>query len=148
MTLETAKRIKMGNIQGQGIKTIEQLQLLNKEAEAVLRGGMTICENKDDGSRKYTWIKVFPTKTDDESSIQLAIKDHQGKRLSQQETRHKKEEIKPIVATAERPKPEIKNSVLNNEAMVSGDNNLSRTVDYLKRKFDEFVKIMDDFVEE
>jgi hypothetical protein len=40
---------------------------------------MTICEKKADGSRKYVWVKVKPTLTDDESSIDVAL-ENQGKR--------------------------------------------------------------------
>ena len=58
MTLETAKQI-----------VNEQGEYADKEALAIIRGGMTICENKADGSRKYNWIKVFPTNKDGESSI-------------------------------------------------------------------------------
>ena len=73
MTLETAKRIKNGgNVQGQDIRTYEKFELLNKEADAILRGGMYICEEQENGNRKYIWIKVIPTKTDEESSIELA----------------------------------------------------------------------------
>ena len=68
MTLETAKRI----VQEHG-------ELASKEALAVVRGGMTICEKKADGSRKYVWVKVKPTLTDDESSIDVAL-ENQGKR--------------------------------------------------------------------
>ena len=53
MTLETAKRIVR-----------EQGEDSNKEARAVVRGGMTICEKNVDGSRKYIWVKIMPTKTD------------------------------------------------------------------------------------
>ena len=67
MTLETAKRL------------VEEGHP-NKEAEAVVRGGMTICENKEDGSRKYHWINVMPTMADEESSIDLAMKDYRKKR--------------------------------------------------------------------
>lgn len=62
MTLETAKRI----VQEHG-------ESASKEALAVVRGGMTICEKKADGSRKYVWVKVKPTMTDDESSIDVAL---------------------------------------------------------------------------
>ena len=62
MTLETAKRIVR-----------EQGEDSNKEARAVVRGGMTICEKNVDGSRKYVWVKVKPTMTDDESSIDVAL---------------------------------------------------------------------------
>ena len=57
MTFETANRI-----------IHEQGEYANKEAQAVVRGGMTICELTADGRRTYPWIKVLPTKTDAESS--------------------------------------------------------------------------------
>ena len=63
MTLETAKRI----VQEKG-------EMADKEALAIVRGGMNICETKPDGSRKYQWIKVFPTSKDGESSIDAALK--------------------------------------------------------------------------
>jgi hypothetical protein len=56
------------------ITTNDEYMLLNKEAEAIIRGGMTICEEKGDGTRKYTWIKVKSTQTDEESSIEQAMK--------------------------------------------------------------------------
>ena len=62
MTLDTAKRIVR-----------EQGEVACKEALAIVRGGMTICEKKADGSRKYVWVKVKPTMTDDESSIDMAL---------------------------------------------------------------------------
>ena len=69
MTLETAKRIvEDSNLAG------------NKEAEAVVRGGMTYCEQKDNGERVYLWLKVLPTKTDEESSIKEAIKNYQNRK--------------------------------------------------------------------
>ncbi len=79
MTLETAKRIKNeGYVQGLDVRTYEQFMLLNKEEEAILRGGMNICETKEDGSRSYVWIKVKPTQTDNESSIDVAMKKSKG----------------------------------------------------------------------
>ena len=63
MTLETAKRI-----------VLEQGENASKEARAVVKGGMTICELSEDGRRTYPWIKVMPTKTDGESSIEQALK--------------------------------------------------------------------------
>jgi hypothetical protein len=62
MTLDTAKRIVR-----------EQGEEACKEALAIVRGGMTICEKNVDGSRKYVWVKVKPTMTDDESSIDVAL---------------------------------------------------------------------------
>ena len=72
MTLETAKQVVR-----------EQGEQASKEALAVVRGGMNICEKMADGSRKYLWIKVRPTKTDDESSIDVALK-NQKKRGNKQ----------------------------------------------------------------
>lgn len=69
MTLETAKQI------------VEDSTLTrNKEAEAVVRGGMTYCEQKDNGERVYLWLKVHPTKTDEESSIKEAIQNYQNRK--------------------------------------------------------------------
>jgi hypothetical protein len=62
MTLDTAKRIVR-----------EQGEEACKEALAIVRGGMTICEKNVDGSRKYVWVKLKPTMTDDESSIDVAL---------------------------------------------------------------------------
>jgi len=67
MTLETARRIV-----DEGTP--------NKEAEAVVRGGMTICETKSDGNRVYQWIKVIPTTNDSESSIELALEKYQNRK--------------------------------------------------------------------
>ena len=72
MTLETANRI----VQEQG-------ELASKEALAIVRGGMTICEKKDDGSRKYVWVKIMPTKTDEESSIDVALENRRKRKTRQ-----------------------------------------------------------------
>lgn len=88
MTLETAKRIVQ---ESDGVR--------NKEAEAVVRGGMTYCEQKDNGERVYLWLKVFPTKTDEESSIKTAIDNYQN-RKKRRTTIREKEQIpqEPITA--------------------------------------------------
>ena len=70
MTLETAKQI------------VEERRP-NKEAEAIFRGGMYICENTADGGREYVWIKVMPTNTDDESSIDVALVKHRKRETRQ-----------------------------------------------------------------
>ena len=75
MTLETAKRIVR-----------EQGEQASKEVLAVVRGGMTICEKKDDGSRKYVWVKVKPTLTDDESSIDVALENQRTRKTRQPST--------------------------------------------------------------
>jgi len=72
MTLETAKRIVR-----------EQGELAAKEALAIVRGGMTICEKKSDGSRKYVWVKVKPTLTDDDSSIDVALENRRKRKTRQ-----------------------------------------------------------------
>lgn len=71
MTLETANRI-----------VLEQGEKTNKEARAVVRGGMVICELTVDGRRTYPWIKVYPTKTDNESSIEQALEMRHAKKTS------------------------------------------------------------------
>ena len=68
MTLETARKL-----------VLEQGEYADKEAQAVVRGGMTICEQSADGHRTYLWIKVIPTKTDAESSIEQALEVRQAK---------------------------------------------------------------------
>jgi len=72
MTLETAKRIVR-----------EQGEEACKEALAIVRGGMTICEKNVDGSRKYVWVKVKPTMTDDESSIDVALENRRKRKTKQ-----------------------------------------------------------------
>lgn len=72
MTLETAKRIVR-----------EQGEEACKEALAIVRGGMTICEKKTDGSRRYVWVKVKPTMTDDESSIDVALENRRKRKTKQ-----------------------------------------------------------------
>ena len=135
MTLETAKRI------------IEE-GLPNKEAEAVVRGGMTICEHAEDGHRNYIWIKVLPTENDNESSINLSLKAHRDKNkmianlvksdstiqvkvIAKQEVRQE-----PIVSSKINPKNQ------NKFSPVFG------LYAFIKRKFNEFVRIIDGLVEE
>ncbi len=146
MTLETAKRIKEeGAVPGQEANNYDQYMLLNKEAEAILRGGMTICESTEDGNRKYTWIKVKPTKTDDDSSIQQALKNHQKRKTGvtikpkPQETPPQPTKPKPIATEKEPPAkaPKIKDITT-----------LSQLTTYLKTKFERFVEIMDGLVDE
>lgn len=146
MTLETAKRIKEeGAVPGQEAKNYDQYMLLQKEAEAILRGGMTICESTEDGNRKYTWIKVKPTKTDNESSIQQALKNHQKRKTGvtikpkPQETPPQPEKPQPITTEKEPPTkaPKIKDITT-----------LSQLTTYLKTKFERFVEIMDTIVDE
>jgi len=134
MTLETAKRI-----------VSEQGNNASKEALAVVRGGMTICENKENGSREYKWIKVMPTKTDDESSIELAMKIHHKKK---QPRPIKNDWTKPVLETANHQVQKTKDSPQEQEPDIKSENTLSRIIAYLKRKFNEFVRMMDGLIEE
>ena len=74
MTLETAKRVLEEVPQDD---TRFQYRMKNysriHEAEAVCRGGFTYCEHEDNGGRRYVYLKVFPTPTDSESSIEQAL---------------------------------------------------------------------------
>ena len=140
MTLETAKRIVR-----------EQGELAAKEALAIVRGGMTICEKKSDGSRKYVWVKVKPTMTDEESSIELALKIHNQKKLSISRL-STKAIYAPTKAIVEEATATIHSEPTIPKKM---DNPNSKDVDpfwqlikYLKRKFEEFVKTMDELVDE
>ena len=140
MTLETAKRIVR-----------EQDEDSNKEARAVVRGGMIICETSADRRRTYLWLKVLPTETDEESSIELALKMHN----------QKKQSISKSLAKA--ITPPSKTIVEETSIIIHSEPTVSKKMDsldskevhpflqliaYLKKKFEEFVKVMDDFVEE
>lgn len=97
MTLETAKEI---------VK--DESKFPNKEAEAVVRGGMNICEKTEDGRRKYVWLKVKPTKTDNESSIALALAKHRAAKDAQNKWNKPKEEPREITVPStpqKTPKP-------------------------------------------
>lgn len=140
MTLETTKRI----VREQGDDS-------NKEARAVVRGGMTICEISADGRRTYPWIKVLPTETDEESSIELALKIHNQKKLSISRL-STKAIYAPTKAIVEEATATIHSEPTIPKKM---DNPNSKDVDpfwqlikYLKRKFEEFVKTMDELVDE
>lgn len=80
MTLETAKRIV-----DEGTP--------NKEAEAIVRGGMTICETETDGNRNYKWIKVLPTTSDSVSSVEVALRNYRRRNNKQQQTNIETETI-------------------------------------------------------
>ena len=134
MTLETAKRI-----------VLEQGEKSNKEAQSVIRGGMTICEYTADGHRAYSWIKVLPTATDEESSIELAMMNHQKKKQPRK-TKEIQEERKDLD-----PKPQKSEAPPTPLSIASEENNaplISRFASNIKRKFNKFVKVMDEFVEE
>ena len=149
MTLETAKRIKNEEyVQGQDARTYEQFMILKKEADAILRGGMNICETKEDGSRSYIWVKVKPTKTDNESSIDVAMKKYRRSKLPSTKMRIEQAEIRFQGSTATTPSysapvPQHEESI--QEEKVSP---LSQLIFNLKRIFAKFVRIMDGLVEE
>jgi hypothetical protein len=140
MTLETAKRIVR-----------EQGEDSNKEARAVVRGGMTICETSADRRRTYLWLKVLPTETDEESSIELALKMHNQKKqpISKSST---KAITHPSKAMVEETSIIIHSEPTVTKKMDSLDSKevhpFLQLIAYLKRKFDEFVKAMDELVEE
>lgn len=149
MTLETAKRIsEKGDFQGLEITTNDEYMLLNKEAEAIIRGGMTICEEKGDGTRKYTWIKVKPTQTDDESSIEQAMKNHQRRKRPRPKPVKREEAIKPEDNKVTIPQSETSPSPQIVESDQKEYKPLSRLIMYLKTNFDKFVEKMDEFADE
>ncbi len=135
MTLETAKLIK-SIPQGQEKERC-------KEAEAVLRGGMNICETANDGSRQYVWIKVKPTKTDNESSIAAAMKTYRGRKNPSPVLSEKKQQTPRQV-----PVPQPQAIVTEEEEDTKGRDAFSLLFIYLKTKFYQFVKVMDTLVEE
>ena len=148
MTLETANRIKSeGYVQGKDVRTYEQFMVLNKEAEAILRGGMNICETKEDGSRKYVWIKVKPTQTDNESSIDVAMKKYRRRKQSCSKMRIEQTEIRfhdsaVVTPSYSAPSPQHEESIQDEVSP------LSQLISNLKRKFADFVKTMDELVVE
>jgi hypothetical protein len=140
MTLETARKI-----------VLEQGEDSNKEARAVVRGGMTICETSVDGRRTYPWIKVLPTETDAESSIEQALKMHNQRK--QPISRSSAKQINPHPKViVEEPTATIHSEPTIPKKMDNPDSNrvhpFLQLIAYLKKKFEEFVKVMDDFVEE
>lgn len=139
MTLETAKKV-----------VLERGENSNKEARAVVRGGMYICETSEDGRRTYPWIKVLPTETDAESSIEQALKMHNKKQSISKSSANAI--TPPSKAIVEETSIAIHSEPTVPKKMDSPDSKevhpLLQLIAYLKRKFDEFVKAMDEFVEE
>jgi hypothetical protein len=133
MTLETAQRIM-------------QEGLPNKEAQAVVRGGMTICELEDNGVRTYNWIKIYPTKTDNESSIQLALNNYRKKKESLHSER-KRSVINVDNKKADSQLPTTTVS-LKIESEQRDTLTISTLVQSIKKRFNDFVKTMDGLVEE
>ena len=148
MTLETANRIKNeGYVQGKDKRTYEQFMVMNKEAEAILRGGMNICETKEDGSRKYVWIKVKPTQTDNESSIDVAMKKYRRRKQSCSKKKIQQTEIRFQDSAATVPSYTAP-SIQHEESIEDEVSPLSQLISNLKRKFDTFVKTMDELAVE
>ena len=127
MTLETAKRIVAD---GQP----------NKEAEAVVRGGMNICEVQTDGSRKYRWIKVTPTKTDAISSIEKAMAPYQRKQ-KEAKASQTKETLKVEKATVISTQPMVETTKDERYRY-----SIEELINYMKGKKDEVVKFLDSLV--
>ena len=135
MTLETANRI-----------VLEQGEKTNKEARAVVRGGMVICELTTDGRRTYPWIKVYPTKTDDESSIEQALEMRRAKKKSSSKKIQSKQEL--VMAPAQEPEV-VHVQVLQEESAVK-DNSFSiySLISKGKQKLLELWKEIDEMVVE
>lgn len=142
MTIDTAKRIKDNQLVRAASINIPDVL---KEACAVVRGGMNICENLEDGTHKYTWIKVLPTKTDEESSIELAMKKYQMKKKTHtkesnqqeilcQRTTHQLSVVVPPTPLVEAEKDETIY--------------LYKLALKIKKVFYDFVKLMDQYVDE
>ena len=129
MTLETAKRIVAD---GQP----------NKEAEAVVRGGMNICEVQTDGSRKYRWIKVTPTKTDAVSSIDKAMAPYQ-RRQKEAKASQTKEAQKVEKATVISTQP-----IVETKKDERYRYSIEELINYMKGKKDEVVQFLDSLVTE
>ena len=146
MTLETAKRILEEIPQDKSVQYKYRLKNLSRirEAEAICRGGFTFCEFED-GDRVYVWLQVFPTETDAESSTDLAIREYRKRK----ELRNRKNKIKEEPISS--PIPVLQQKLVIpqiNEPKQKESNPLTDISSKIKRKFDEFVKIMDGMVEE
>ena len=122
MTLETAKRL------------VEEGRP-EKEAEAVVRGGMYICENTANGSRKYIWIKVNPTITDAESSIDAAMESYRRRSYRRPQKTVTKPKQQEVINT---PAPQITEE---QEIQTS-------FIERLKKKLKEMWKEIDSIVME
>ena len=135
MTLETAK------------KTLQEPNgLANKEAQAVVRGGMTICE-QEEGRRVYQWIKVLPTETDEESSTEQALSKYHARKYAhtlpaQSDPEPKIRPSEELVAeTAPMSKPAVTSTP--EKAFTIYD-----IIDKIKLKIREFMVAIDEIVVE
>lgn len=125
---------------------LELGEYANKEAKAVVRGGMTICEQAADGRRTYLWIKVFPTETDGESSIEQALEVRQAKKTASNNKKlyRKYPVVTPVKAsvTVPVPVPKEESSVKNNPLSIYS------LISKGKQKLRELMKLLDEIVEE
>lgn len=136
MTLETANRI-----------VLEQGKDASKEAQAVVRGGMTICELTADGHRTYPWIKVKPTQTDEESSIEQALEARRAKKTT---SNKKKEPIKESIEIATKAPEYVPVQIPEEDASLIEDkpSSFDLLISKTKRKLVELWKILDEIVVE
>lgn len=135
MTFETANRIEQ-----------EQGEFANKEAQAVVRGGMTICELTADGRRTYPWIKVLPTKTDAESSIEQALKLRREKKTTSSKKKLAKQEANVTPTKVQKIVP---TQVPERESPVEDKSTSIHTfISKVKQKLREFMKVLDEIVDE
>ena len=147
MTLESAKRILEELPQDKSDRFNYRMKnyTLVHEAEAVCRGGFTFCEQTEERGRVYVWVKVFPTETDAESSIDLALKEYRKKK----DLRNRKNQINKEQTSS--PIPVLQQKLVIPQIVKSeqkGTNSLLSIKSKIKRKFDEFVKVMDEIVDE
>jgi len=138
MTLDTANRIVQ-----------EQVEHANKEACAVVRGGMTICEQSADGRRNYLWIKVLPTKTDDESSIDQALKMRRAAKNSFNNHKQPKHELKSIVFSNNFHDDAPPHSLNVEESLYENRKfPISTALSIFKEKIQKLMKFLDEIVVE
>lgn len=136
MTLETAKRI-----------VLEQGKDSNKEAQAVVSGGMTICEITTDGRRTYPWIKVLPTKTDVESSIEQALELWRATKMASNKKIQPKQE--PVISPVKTP--EVISIQVSNEEESPNEKDLFSIYSIIskwKLRLQELWKVLDEIVVE
>jgi len=135
MTLETAKRI-----------VLEQGEDANREALAVVRGGMVMIMRDKDGRRRGPWVEVLPTETDEESSIERAIEMYRTKKPSP--NNHIQPKQTPIAAPAKMPE-EASSHVPNEESFVEdAPLSICSFISYIKEKLLKFWKKIDVIVVE
>ena len=130
MTLETAKHI----VSDQGDQASE-------EARAVARGGMTICERTSDGRRIYPWIKVLPTETDGESSVEKALEQWRTRKLVADHQRPSNYESS---LPPKSPTPDATPLKEESPAAIKGPITISQYLNNAKQKILNFLLKLDD----